>query len=152
MGQQHESNSAGLEKQSPLEIHRLSPQIGSAKSAYSVAESQALSSLQCLNKPRQKIKATLKQQFPIFENEVRQKMLAYRGVNPPDSLVETCTRIDFPIWHLLILQYFARKQRHETIGESQQRGGKQNSASSRWGSVETGQVHFSHGDITKNTF
>ena len=39
MGQQHESNSAGLEKQSPLEIHRLSPEIGSAKSAYSVAES-----------------------------------------------------------------------------------------------------------------
>ena len=33
------SNSAGLEKQSPLEIHRLSPEIGSAKSAYSVAES-----------------------------------------------------------------------------------------------------------------
>ena len=33
---QNESNSAGLEKQSPLEIHRLSPNIFSEKSASSV--------------------------------------------------------------------------------------------------------------------
>ena len=76
---QNESKTAGLEKQSPLEIHRLSPKNLSEKSASSIQ--RKLGSVK----------------FAIL----KQSTLAYRGVNPPDSPAETRTRIYFSYFETL---------------------------------------------------